>query len=260
MLEDLKPHIADLRKRLVISSAFFFVAFFACFAVYEPILEWMMIPVEAVLPEGSQMVAIEVQETFFTAIKVAFFSGFLVSLPVILWQMWLFLAPGLYDNERKMVIPFVLGATIMFLMGSTFAYYVVVPFGFEFLVNFGSTVVAVMPSIGKYVSFFTKILFGFGIAFELPVFTFFLALIGLVTDRTLKDFFKYAVVLIFVLSALLTPPDVITQFLMAGPLILLYGVSILIAKQINPDTTEEEEEEIEDLEEETVEKEEEASK
>ncbi len=249
MLEDLKPHIADLRKRLVVSSITFFIAFFACFAVYEPILEWMMFPVEAVLPEGSKMVAIEVQETFFTAIKVAFFSGFLVSLPVILWQMWLFLAPGLYDNEKKLVIPFVLGATIMFLSGATFAYYIVVPFGFEFLVNFGNAVVSVMPSIGKYVSFFTKILFGFGIAFELPIFTFFLALIGLVTDRTLKDFFKYAVVLIFIVSALLTPPDVITQFLMAGPLILLYGVSIYIAKIINPDQSEDEEEEIEDLDE-----------
>ena len=242
MLDDLKPHIADLRKRLVISSAALIVAFFACFAVYEPILNWMMLPIENVLPEGSQMVAIEVQETFFTALKVAFFSGFLVSLPIILWQMWLFLAPGLYDNEKKLVIPFVFGATFMFLVGSSFAYYIVVPFGFEFLVNFGSTVVSVMPSIGKYVSFFTKLLFGFGIAFELPVFTFFLAIIGVVTDRTLKDFFKYAVVLIFVVSALLTPPDILTQFLMAGPLIILYGVSIYIAKVFNPEVNEDDEE------------------
>ena len=245
MLEDLKPHIADLRKRLFISSAALFVAFFACFAVYEPILEWMMVPVEAVLPEGSQMVAIEVQETFFTALKVAFFSGFLVSLPVILWQMWLFLAPGLYENEKKLVIPFVAGATTMFLVGASFAYYIVVPFGFDFLINFGSQVVTVMPSIGKYVGFFTKLLFGFGIAFELPVFTFFLAVIGIVNDQMLKDFFKYAIVLIFMLSALLTPPDVLTQFLMAGPLILLYGVSIYIAKIFNP-APKEEDDEVED--------------
>jgi sec-independent protein translocase protein TatC len=259
MLEDLKPHIADLRKRLVISSAALFIAFFACFAVYEPILEWMMVPVEAVLGENSQMVAIEVQETFFTALKVAFFSGFLISLPVILWQMWLFLAPGLYDNEKKLVIPFVLGATSMFLIGASFAYYIVVPFGFEFLVNFGNSVVTVMPSIGKYVSFFTKLLFGFGLAFELPVFTFFFAVIGLVDDRMLKNFFKYAVVLIFVLSALLTPPDVITQFLMAGPLILLYGVSIYIARIFNPapkeDEIEDDETEEEDMDEEEFEKE-----
>ena len=185
MLDDLKPHIADLRKRLVISCAVLFIAFFACFSVYEPILQWMMFPIEKVLAPGSQMVAIEVQETFFTALKVAFFSAFLITLPVIFWQMWLFLAPGLYDNEKKLVLPFVLGATIMFLVGASFAYYVVVPFGFEFLVNFGNSVVSVMPSIGKYVSFFTKLLFGFGIAFELPVFTFFLAILGIFSSGCL---------------------------------------------------------------------------
>ncbi len=130
----------------------------------------------------------------------------------------------------------------MFLIGSSFAYYVVVPYGFEFLINFGSTVVAVLPSIGKYVGFFTKLLFGFGVAFELPVITFFLAKIGLVDDKMLKDFFKYAVVLIFIMASLLTPPDVITQFLMAGPLILLYGVSIYIAKVFNPHVPIDEEE------------------
>ncbi len=190
--------------------------------------------IEAVLPEGSKMVAIEVQETFFTAVKVAFFSAFLVSLPVIFWQMWLFLAPALYSNEKKIVVPFVLGATFMFLVGAVFSYYVVVPFGFEFLVNFGSQVISVMPSIGAYVSFFIKIVFGFGIAFELPVITFFFAVIGVVNDQMMKDFFRYAIVLIFILSALLTPPDVVTQFLMAVPLTLLYVISIYIAKVFNP--------------------------
>jgi sec-independent protein translocase protein TatC len=113
----------------------------------------------------------------------------------------------------------------------------------DFLINFGNTVVTVMPSIGKYVGFFTKLLFGFGIAFELPVITFFLATIGMVTDKTLTDFFRYAIVLIFILSALLTPPDILTQFLMSGPLILLYGLSILIAKAINPHKEDEEDEE-----------------
>lgn len=234
MLDDLKPHIADLRKRLMVSALALAVAFFACFFFYEPILGWMMVPVEAVLPPNSQMVAVEIQETFFTALKVAFFAGFIVSLPVIFWQMWLFLAPGLYEHEKKLVVPFVFFATLMFLIGSSFAYYIVVPFGFEFLINFGSAVVTVLPSIGKYVGFFTKLLFGFGVAFELPVITFFLAKIGLVDDKTLKDFFKYAVVIIFILASLLTPPDVITQFLMAGPLILLYIVSIYIAKVFNP--------------------------
>lgn len=242
MFEDLKPHIADLRKRLVISSLTVIAMFFVCFSFYEPILDWMMVPAEVALPKNSQMVAVEIQETFFTALKVAFFAGFIVSLPVIFWQLWLFLAPGLYDHEKKLVVPFVFFATLMFLSGASFAYYIVVPVGFEFLIAFGSNVVTVLPSIGKYVGFFTKLLIGFGVAFELPVITFFLAKIGLVDDRMLKDFFKYAIVLIFIVAALLTPPDVISQLLMAAPLTILYGVSIYIAKVFNPAAKEEEEE------------------
>jgi len=243
MFEDLKPHLADLQKRLITISITLVVMFFVCFAFYEPILKWMLVPIEAVLPEGSKMIAIEISETFFTAVKVSLFSAFLISLPVIFWQMWLFLAPGLYSNEKKIIVPFVIGATFMFLMGAVFSYYVVVPFGFEFLVNFGSQVVAVTPSIGAYVTFFIKIVFGFGIAFELPVITFFFAVIGVVNDKMMKDFFRYAVVFIFILSALLTPPDVVTQFLMAVPLILLYGISIYIAQIFNPADKEEKYEE-----------------
>ena len=243
MFEDLKPHIADLRKRLVISSLTVIVMFFVCFSFYQPILDWMMVPAEAALPKNSQMVAVEIQETFFTALKVSFFAGFVASLPVIFWQLWLFLAPGLYDHEKKLVILFVFFATLMFLSGASFAYYIVVPIGFEFLIAFGSNVVTVLPSIGAYVGFFTKLLIGFGISFELPVITFFLAKIGLVDDRMLKDFFRYAIVLIFIIAALLTPPDVVSQLLMAAPLTLLYGISIYIAKVFNPATKEEDEEE-----------------
>ena len=243
MFDDLKPHIADLRKRLTISTITVVVMFFACFTFYEPILEWMMAPVKHALPAGTSMIAVEIQETFFTAMKVAFFGGFIISLPVIFWQLWLFLAPGLYDHEKKLVVPFVFFATLMFLLGAAFAYYIVVPIGFDFLIAFGNSVVSVLPSIGKYVGFFTKLLIGFGIAFELPVITFFLAKIGLVNDQMLKDFFRYAVVLIFIISAILTPPDVISQVLMAAPLLILYGVSIYIAKVFNPAQKEEEEEE-----------------
>ena len=242
MFDDLKPHIADLRKRLTISTITVVVMFFACFSFYEPILEWMMAPVKHALPVGTSMIAVEIQETFFTAMKVAFFAGFIISLPVIFWQLWLFLAPGLYDHEKKLVVPFVFFATLMFLLGASFAYYIVVPVGFDFLIAFGNSVVSVLPSIGKYVGFFTKLLIGFGIAFELPVITFFLAKIGLVNDQMLKDFFRYAVVLIFIVAAVLTPPDVISQALMAAPLLILYGVSIYIAKVFNPAQKEEEEE------------------
>ena len=188
----------------------------------------------------------QVGGAFFVALKVSFFAGLLGALPFILYQFWLFISPGLYANEKKMVIPFVAGGSLMFMVGVLFAYYVVTPFGFQFLITFGSFLYTPLINIEDYVGFFTKIMMGFGIAFELPVFAYFLALLGLVTDKTLIDFFRYAVLIIFVLAALLTPPDVLTQLLMAAPLILLYGVSILIVRAVNPHVEEKDDDEDEE--------------
>jgi len=182
----------------------------------------------------------QVGGAFFVALKVSFFAGLFFALPIILWQLWLFIAPGLYDNEKKMVTPFVVGGSTMFTIGVLFAYYVVTPFGFQFLITFGSFLYTPLINIEDYVGFFTKILLGFGIAFELPVVAYFLGLIGLITDRTLIHFFRYAIVMIFVLAALLTPPDVLTQMLMAAPLIILYGASIIILKFVNPEKSNDE--------------------
>ncbi len=192
---------------------------------------------------NAQITTHQVAGTFFVALKVSFFAALLLALPFILYQIWLFIAPGLYSHEKKMILPFVVGGSIMFLIGVLFAYYVVTPFGFQFLITFGAFLYTPLINIEDYVGFFTKIMLGFGIAFELPVFAYFLALMGLVTDRTLKDFFKYAVVIIFLLAAILTPPDVLTQMLMAAPLIILYGVSILIVAAVNPETPDDEENE-----------------
>ncbi len=186
-----------------------------------------------------QITTHQVGGAFFVALKVSFFAALLGALPFILYQIWLFIAPGLYSNEKKMIIPFVIGGTVMFLIGVLFAYYIVTPFGFQFLITFGSFLYTPLINIEDYVGFFTKIMLGFGLAFELPVFAYFLALLGLVTDRTLIDFFKYAVVIIFVLAALLTPPDILTQLLMALPLVILYGISILIVRMVNPEKDEE---------------------
>ena len=234
MFDELKPHLAELRKRLSISLIVILVMFLMCFAFWQPILAWMIAPLKAVLPEGSNVIFTGVQEPFFTAMKVAFFAGFILSLPVIFWQFWLFVAPGLYENEKKLVIPFVSAATMMFLMGASFCYYVVVPLAFGFLVAFGSALFTALPSIGEYVGFFTKFIVGFGLSFEMPVVIFFFAKLGLVDDKGLKDFFRYAIVIIFTLSGILTPPDILSQFLMAVPLLILYGISILVAKTVNP--------------------------
>ena len=127
----------------------------------------------------------QVGGAFFVALKVSFFAGILIAMPVILWQIWQFIAPGLYENEKKMVLPFVIGGSVMFLVGVLFAYYIVTPFGFQFLITFGSFLYTPLINIEDYVGFFTKIMFGFGLAFELPVFAYFLALLGLITDKTL---------------------------------------------------------------------------
>lgn len=243
MFDELRPHLVELRKRLGISVGSLIVMFFVMFYFHEPILNWMVEPLNIALEEvgkksvhaaDGMVTTSQVGGAFFVALKVSFFAAILGALPIILAQIWMFIAPGLYANEKKMIIPFILGGTIMFLVGVLFAYYIVTPFGFDFLITFGSFKFTPLINIEDYVGFFTKIMFGFGLAFELPVFAYFLALLGLVDDRQMSDFFKYAVVIIFIVAALLTPPDVLTQLLMAGPLIVLYGFSILIVKLVNP--------------------------
>jgi len=255
MFKELRPHLVELRKRLVISALSLIVMFLAMFYFHEIILNWMVEPLNNALIEvgkksvhaaDGMVTTSQVGGAFFVALKVSFFAAIVGALPIILSQIWLFIAPGLYTNEKKMIIPFIIGGTTMFVSGVLFAYYVVTPFGFDFLITFGSFKFTPLINIEDYVGFFTKIMFGFGIAFELPVFAYFLALLGLVDDRQMISFFKYAIIIIFVVAALLTPPDVLTQMLMAGPLIILYGISIIIVKFVNPAPKLEEEDEDED--------------
>jgi sec-independent protein translocase protein TatC len=251
MFSELRPHLVELRKRLGLAVLSVFIAFIIAFTFHEAILAWITAPLNEALEQVAQLskkaaegmvTTHQVGGAFFVALKVSFFAGLLGALPFILYQIWLFVAPGLYNNEKKMILPFVIGGSIMFFVGVLFAYYIVTPFGFQFLITFGSFLYTPLINIEDYVGFFTKIMMGFGIAFELPVFAYFLALLGLVTDKTLKDFFKYAVIIIFVVAALLTPPDVLTQLLMAVPLVLLYGLSILIVRVVNPHIEDEDEE------------------
>ncbi len=259
MFSELIPHLVELRKRLSISVASLIVMFFVMFFFHEAILEWIVEPLNTALLEvgkksvhaaNGMVTTSQVGGAFFVALKVSFFAAIVASLPIILSQIWLFIAPGLYANEKKMIIPFIVGGTVMFLIGVSFAYYIVTPFGFDFLITFGSFKFTPLINIEDYVGFFTKIMFGFGVAFELPIFAYFLALLGMVDNRQMTGFFKYAIVIIFVVAALLTPPDILTQLLMAGPLIILYGFSILIVKAVNPAKPEEEYDDDEDEDEE----------
>ncbi|MFA6760766.1 MAG: twin-arginine translocase subunit TatC [Sulfuricurvum sp.] len=248
MFEEIIPHLAELRRRLVISVASLFVAFIVMFTFNQEILSWIIAPLDEALKfvgrdsikaaEG-MITTHQVGGAFFMALKVSLFAALIGAFPVILYQIWAFIAPALYANEKKMVLPFILGGTIMFLIGVLFAYYVVIPFGFQFLIQFGSFQFTPLINIEDYVGFFTKLMFGFGISFELPIFAYFLALMGLLNDRQMVESFRYAIVLIFIFSALLTPPDIVTQTLMAIPLTILYGVSILIVRAVNPASAEE---------------------
>lgn len=255
MFDELRPHLIELRKRLGISVGSLIVMFFVMFYFHEPLLNWIVEPLNVALIEvgkkslhaaDGMVTTNQVGGAFFVALKVSFFAAILAALPVILAQLWMFIAPGLYANEKKMIIPFIVGGTGMFFVGVLFAYYIVTPFGFDFLITFGSFKFTPLINIEDYVGFFTKIMFGFGLAFELPIFAYFLALLGMVDDRQMRDFFKYAVIIIFIVAALLTPPDVLTQLLMAGPLVILYGISILIVRLVNPAPPLEEEDEDEE--------------
>ena len=234
MLEDLKPHIEELRSRLIKICAVLLILFFVCFAFWQPILDWISAPLREALSQGGEVIAFKMGEQFFVAIVVSFFAALLIGLPFVFYQIWAFVSPGLYRNEKRLAAPFVIATTIMFLLGAAFAYYIVFPYGFTYLVNFGEGSIMAMISIGEYLNFFLKLIFGFGMSFELPVICFFLAKISLIDDKMLVGFFRYAVVLIFIFAAIMTPPDVLTQFLMAAPLILLYGFSILIVRWVNP--------------------------
>jgi len=231
MFADIKPHLADLRKRLGISVAVVVVFAFVAFGFNQQIINFAKAPLVGVVQGDPFIGGIGI---FFTALKISIFTGFIFALPVVFSQIWAFIAPGLYDHEKKYVLPFVTVSTFMFILGMAFAYYMVIPLGFQFLWTFSGQLVNFLQTLDEYIGIFTKILFGFGIAFELPVVLFFLGMLGLVNDKNLKDFFGYAVLIIFVVAALLTPPDVITQLMMAGPLILLYGLSIIIVSMVNP--------------------------
>lgn len=245
MFEDLKPHIQDLRKRLVISFGVVIVLFFVCFSFWEQIFDWIKYPlIEAFKGDvKGELVQLSPTEGVFTAMKVSFFASLALSMPIIFWQIWLFIAPGLYKHEKRVVLPFIFFASIMFLIGTSFAYFVVFPFIIKYILAFGNSQFVSNISVESYVTFFTRLILGFGIAFELPVLSYFLGKVGIITDATLKGFFKYAIVIIFVIAAVITPPDVLSQFFMAIPLVGLYGLSILILSFVNPAPKEESEEE-----------------
>jgi sec-independent protein translocase protein TatC len=223
-------HLEELRKRLVVCAIGVGAGFVIAYIFSERLFQLLVAPLKAVMPEGDQLIFTNLPEMFFAYIKVAFIAGILAAAPLIFYQLWMFIAPGLYQKEKKMAIPFVISSTILFVGGALFGYFVVFPFGFKFFIGFSNEYVKALPSVKQYFSFSMKLLFAFGIVFELPVIIFFLSKMGIVTPQFLSQKRKYAILLTFALAAILTPPDVITQCMMAGPLIVLYEIGILVSR------------------------------
>lgn len=223
-------HLEELRKRLVACAIAVGIGFIAAYFFKERLFELLVLPLKRVLPEGDKLIFTNLPEMFFTYLKVAFVAGLLGAMPFIFYQIWMFVAPGLYQKEKRFLIPFVISSSILFIGGALFGYFVVFPFGFKFFMSFANEYIKPLPSVKQYFSFSTKLLLAFGLVFELPVATFFLTKMGLVTDLFLRRQRKYAILLIFIAAAILTPPDVITQLMMAGPLLALYEISIIVSK------------------------------
>lgn len=225
----LLDHLGELRSRLVKSALGIAAGFGLCWAFIDPLFELLVHPLISVLPAGTHAQYTTLPEAFFVRMQIAFVAGLFVASPVIFYQIWAFVSPGLYDNEKRHIIPIALLSALFFAGGAVFCYYIVFPFAFNFFISYSTPEIIVTPKISDYINFVLKLIFAFGVIFEMPIFTFFLARMGILTAKAMRKGRKYAIVGIFILAAILTPPDVVSQLLMACPMLALYEISIGVA-------------------------------
>jgi sec-independent protein translocase protein TatC len=226
----LTEHLRELRQRLIKSVVAFLVASGVAFYLAQYIFEVLKEPVKRAYPQV-QLITLSPTEPLFILIKISVVFGFILSSPVILYQLWKFVEPALYPHEKRLVIPITLSSIILFLLGASFAYFLVMPIALKFLIGIGFSQLQATPylSVNLYVSFLLKMILGFGLAFQLPIVLYLLQRAGIVSEQQLKAFRKYFIVLAFVVGALIAP-DATTQVLMAIPLILLYEISLIFGK------------------------------
>jgi sec-independent protein translocase protein TatC len=226
----LTEHLAELRRRIFIILGSWVVGGVACWRYRDTIFGYLLRPAtDALGPEGGQLQAIAPTEIFFTYLKCALLAGFVVTIPIFFWQMWGFIAPGLYEREKRFALPFVLASTLLFVGGAAFGYTAVFPLMFDFFTQFESEFVRSAWTMREVFALTTRLFLAFGIAFELPVVVFFLATAGIVTAGQLLRGTPYAVLLIFVTAAALTPPDWISQILLGVPMVGLYLLGVGVA-------------------------------
>ena len=224
-------HLRELRTRVIVCMVAVGVGIGVTWTWVEEIFFFLLRPLRtaAASPDLAQMHHRNLTEPFYVLMKTALFAGIILAIPVILWQIWGFIGPGLYPKERRMAIPMVTLATLFFIGGAAFAYYFVLPFGYEFLLKFGEDVSTPELMMQEYLTLTTKLLLAFGAIFQMPIISTVLARIGLINGKMMLAFWKYALVICFVVGALLTPPDIISQVLLAGPMMGLYAISVVCA-------------------------------
>ncbi|HTF13788.1 MAG TPA: twin-arginine translocase subunit TatC, partial [Burkholderiales bacterium] len=225
-------HLVELRDRLLRAILAVIVVFLCLFPWARELYALLAKPLIAALPVGGQMIATDVVGVFLVPVKVAFLVAFVIALPYVLYQVWAFVAPGLYVHEKRLVLPLVVASSVLFIVGMSFAYFLVFPVVFQFMASIAPEGVAWMTDIDKYLSFALTTFMAFGVTFEVPVVVIVLVRVGLVSIDKLKEIRPYVIVGAFVVGAIFTPPDVISQVMLAVPLWVLYELGIVLARMV----------------------------
>jgi len=227
-------HLIELRARLLRGVVGLVVVLVALLPFTSKLYTWLAMPLIARLPNGQQMIAMNPAGAFFAPVKLTFFVALFIAMPWLLYQLWAFVAPGLYQREKRLAMPLLASSVTLFYAGCAFAYFLVLPAVFTFLLHFKPDIVSITPDIGAYLDFVLVIFFAFGASFELPVALVILVLLGWVTPAQLSEWRGYAIVAIFVLAAVITPPDVVSQLMLAIPMMLLYEAGVMASRLVAP--------------------------